>query len=149
MADMIERPRWAKGAVPTARGWFKGREKMQGRKFSPEQIAEWFNAHPEVDNPNAPVMLSETMPVQPAPLEEPEMLVETMPVDHPDSVWQSISEPEPEMLVETPKLGGTVVAQLDSMSKRELEMMGREHGIELDRRQSKRSLIGQIKGLLT
>ncbi len=33
----------------------------------------------------------------------------------------------------------------DSMSKRELEELGREHGIELDRRQSKKVLIQELK----
>ena len=33
---------------------------------------------------------------------------------------------------------------LDSMSKKELEELGREHGIELDRRASKKTLVGQM-----
>lgn len=36
----------------------------------------------------------------------------------------------------------------DSMSKRELEELGREHGIELDRRQSKKSLIRELKEVI-
>jgi len=39
--------------------------------------------------------------------------------------------------------------ELDSLSKRELETLGREHGVELDRRQSKKSLISQMKGIIT
>ena len=38
---------------------------------------------------------------------------------------------------------------LDAMSKKELENLGREHGVELDRRQSKKSLVTQMKGIIT
>jgi hypothetical protein len=37
---------------------------------------------------------------------------------------------------------------LGSMSKVELEEMGRNHGVELDRRKSKKSLISTMKGVL-
>jgi hypothetical protein len=37
---------------------------------------------------------------------------------------------------------------LDSMSKVELEEMGRNHGVELDRRKSKKSLISTMKSVL-
>ena len=36
---------------------------------------------------------------------------------------------------------------LDEMTKVELEALGRTHGVELDRRKSKKSLLGQIKNL--
>ena len=38
--------------------------------------------------------------------------------------------------------------ELESMSKDELELLGREHGVELDRRKTKKSLIEQMKGIL-
>lgn len=38
---------------------------------------------------------------------------------------------------------------LDSMSKMELEALGREHGVELDRRQKKATLVERMKGLLS
>jgi len=34
------------------------------------------------------------------------------------------------------------------MSKRELEELGREHGVELDRRSSKKVLVEQMKDIL-
>jgi len=37
---------------------------------------------------------------------------------------------------------------LEEMNKFELEAIGRQHGVELDRRESKDSLIGQIKTLI-
>ena len=39
--------------------------------------------------------------------------------------------------------------ELSSMSKKQLEDLGREHGVELDRRQSKKSLVTQMKGIIT
>ena len=40
------------------------------------------------------------------------------------------------------------VKDMESMSKRELEAMGREHGIELDRRKNKDDLIEELKEAL-
>jgi hypothetical protein len=54
------------------------------------------------------------------------------------------ADPEPEMLVEAP----TAAADLNEMSKRELEDLGREHGIELDRRESKSKLVAKMKKLV-
>jgi hypothetical protein len=39
-------------------------------------------------------------------------------------------------------------SELDAMSKRELEALGREHGVELDRRSSKKVLVDQMKDIL-
>jgi len=38
-----------------------------------------------------------------------------------------------------------VVVDLDTMSKRQLEAYGREHGIELDRRHSHKKLVEELK----
>jgi hypothetical protein len=37
---------------------------------------------------------------------------------------------------------------LENMSKRELEELGREHGVELDRRKSKKVLVEQMKDII-
>ena len=55
-----------------------------------------------------------------------------------------VADPEPEMLVEAP----TAAADLNEMSKRELEDLGREHGVELDRRESKSKLVKKIKSII-
>ncbi len=39
-------------------------------------------------------------------------------------------------------------SELDAMSKKELEALGREHGVELDRRASKKGLVRQMKDIL-
>ena len=53
-------------------------------------------------------------------------------------------EPEPEMIVEAPTSG----KDLNEMSKRELEEVGREHGIELDRRERKETLIEKLNEVM-
>ena len=50
------------------------------------------------------------------------------------------SEPEVEMLTEAPS-----AKSMWDMSKRELEDLGRQHGIELDRRQNKGTLIEELE----
>lgn len=52
-------------------------------------------------------------------------------------------DPEPVKAVEVDE------DDLDSMSKMELEALGREHGVELDRRQKKSTLVERMKGLLS
>ena len=54
-----------------------------------------------------------------------------------------VPEPVIQTLTEAP-IGDK---SLDEMTKVELEALGRTHGVELDRRKSKESLIGQIKNL--
>jgi hypothetical protein len=44
--------------------------------------------------------------------------------------------------------GDGEISDLEKMSKIELEALGREHGVELDRRKSRKSLLGQMKDLL-
>lgn len=52
---MIEAPKWAKGAVPTSRGWVKGNEVLLARKFTQEEIDEWYAAQaPKKVQPVAP-----------------------------------------------------------------------------------------------
>ena len=48
--------------------------------------------------------------------------------------------PEPQMLTE--------VGDLEAMSKTQLEELGRENGVELDRRKKKSTLINTMKGIL-
>lgn len=52
--------------------------------------------------------------------------------------------PEPEVLLEAP----VTTDDFESMNKRELEQVGRAHGIELDRREKKSSLIEQLKSVI-
>lgn len=42
---MITRPAWAKGAIPTERGWVRGKELLTCRRHTPEEVAEWLAAN--------------------------------------------------------------------------------------------------------
>jgi len=62
-------------------------------------------------------------------------------------------KPEPQMLKEAPTTVEEAKEELmeddlESMTKMELEAMGREHGIELDRRKNKSDLIEELKEVL-
>ena len=61
--------------------------------------------------------------------------------------WHGVdtSNPEPtvEMLVEAPRNN----TSLEEMTKTELEALGMEHGVDLDRRYSKKKLINTLKVL--
>lgn len=76
--------------------------------------------------------INEYMGITSQPAPKPQVLVE-VPV-----------EPEPEMIDESPM----ATDDLHSMTKRELESLGREHGIELDRRLNKDTLIEQLKEVM-
>lgn len=54
------------------------------------------------------------------------------------------SHDEAEMLIEAPTSG----KDLNEMSKRELEDLGREHGIELDRREKKSTLVEKLNDVM-
>ena len=41
------------------------------------------------------------------------------------------------------------IDDLESMTKKELELLGREHGVELDRRKTRATLVGQMRDLLS
>jgi hypothetical protein len=56
----------------------------------------------------------------------------------------SAPAPAPQMLAEAP-VGNK---SLDEMTKTELEALGRQHGVELDRRESKQTLVEKTKTII-
>lgn len=84
-------------------------------RFTQEQVDEYMN-HMEVNEPLSSLD------------GEPEVIVEVP------------QTPEPSMLTEAP-----VAGDLDSMTKVQLEALGRQNGIELDRRKGKKTLIDSVK----
>jgi len=105
----IKPPSWAKGAVPTTRGWMDPRTKeiLKVQKISQGQIDEFFG---------------KTEPV-----------VEEV-VDGPVTEWA-------EQLNEAPP----TTKSLDEMTKLELEALGRQHDIELDRRKKQDDLVEELE----
>ena len=61
---------------------------------------------------------------------------------------QVLVEAEPAPIATTATMLTSADDDLSNMSKSELEEVGREHGIELDRRKSRKTLIDTLKGVM-
>lgn len=61
---------------------------------------------------------------------------------------QVLVEAEPAPIAPTATMLTSADDDLTGMSKAELEEVGREHGIELDRRKSRKTLIDTLKGVM-
>ena len=73
-----------------------------------------------------------------------ELLVSRPMKQHEIDEYRGVSVEEPaEMLTEAPSQGS-----LDDMNKKELEALGRQHGIELDRRKRKDDLIEELNEVI-
>jgi hypothetical protein len=59
--------------------------------------------------------------------------------------WYGVDTTPPEPVVTTLFEAPTNNKSMDEMTKFELEALGRQHGIELDRRQTKESLITELE----
>ena len=59
-----------------------------------------------------------------------------------------VTPPTPAALVEAAQPDLIEIDYLEDLSKRQLEALGREHGVELDRRASKKTLISQMADIL-
>ena len=64
---------------------------------------------------------------------------------HSSKVVEPVVEPEPEEVVITEESVVEQTNDFESMTKRQLEDFGRTIGIELDRRQTKETLISQLE----
>ena len=115
----IKPPNYQKDAIPTVKGWKhpKTGELLVSTKLNQGQINEYLGVTPP----------------------EPEAVVVDM---HTETVID-IDEMIHDMTIEG-KLLAAQAADLRSLTKLELEELGREHGIELDRRKKKEDLIEQL-----
>jgi uncharacterized membrane protein YebE (DUF533 family) len=118
----IKPPAWCRRAVPVPHGWkhWATSEILLPKTFTQEQIDEFWA---EKEGASAPA----------APAPEP----------------VATDEDVQDMITEGKIQAAMADSELDAMSKKELENLGREHGVELDRRQSKKSLVTQMKGIIT
>ena len=123
----ISPPNYQKDAIPTPRGWTHPRtgELLKAQKLSEQQIGEYLgenitSAPPEpIEITINPVSLTES------PTTEEEFIDEVMIELDEDEYWTE--------------------DDLDGMNKEELEELGREYNIELDRRKTKSVLIAELK----
>lgn len=129
----ISPPNFKKDAVPTPQGWRDPRtnELLVARKISQGEIDEYLGVTPE--------------PVEPTIVEEDEF--DVVMDDAPELVTLSDNAHE-----EDPDWHGgcheTDPEEFENMSKTQLEEVGREHGIELDRRERKATLIEKLKAAI-
>lgn len=121
----IKPPNHAKDAIPTVRGWEHPRtgELLIARRHTQSQIDEYLG-------------VSITPPPPPPPAPKP---VEPIEVDE-DNPEFDIEDPTEELVTDE--------VDFEEMTKRELEEVGREHGIELDRREKKTTLIERLKSVI-
>jgi hypothetical protein len=118
---MIKPPAWCSKAVATPKGWkhHTRKEILLAKKLTQEDCDEYNNAMGNVLAQAAP-----TPKPAPAPI-----VNEDVPVSDVDE--------------------DGFADDLESLTKAELEQLGREHGVELDRRKSKKKLVEAVKGILT
>lgn len=122
----IRPPSWCAGAIPDKnKGWVdpNSGDILISSRFTQADIDEFYGL------PSIP----EVQKIQPKP--EPEPMVEAIEVDEDDvpTDWNEDGE----------------IDELEAMSKVELELLGREHGVELDRRLTKPKLVETMRGILS
>lgn len=115
----IKPPNYQKDAIPTVKGWKhpKTGELLVSTKLNQGQIDEYLGVTPA----------------------EPEAVVVDMHTENVVVVDEMIHD----MTIEG-KLLAAQAADLRSLTKVQLEELGREHGVELDRRLKKEDLIDQL-----
>ena len=117
----ISPPNYQKDAVPTMRGWTHPRtgELLKAQKLTQEQIDEYNG-------------VSTAQTLTESPINEEEFAAE-----HLDAIESEYDDEE-----------YWTEEDIDGMTKLELEELGREYGIELDRRHNKEVLVEQLKAVM-
>lgn len=136
---IIRPPSWCKDAVPTTKGWCNAKtgEVLKVVKIKQAMIDEWNVFHGKVEvQPVDPIEMEPELPLEPAAAEDIAIVEATFPED--EVVFEVEEAPE-----ETSEYD-----DLEDMTKKELEELGREHGVELDRREKKSTLIEKMKNIL-
>ena len=125
----ISPPNYQKDAVPTMRGWTHPRtgELLKAQKLTQEQIDEYNG-------------VSTAQTLTESPVNEEEFAAEHLDaIESEDVITSAYDDDEDEYWTEE---------DIDGMTKLELEELGREYGIELDRRHNKEVLVEQLKAVM-
>lgn len=140
----IKPPGYAPFAVPTLNGWEDPNtgEVLVSRRHTQEQIDEWHGIPTITESKKLDVEI--TKPKDPLEHSHDDGTKHSHeggdePHDHNDSEDSEPGHVHPPWWVSD--------SELKAMSKKELELLGREHGIELDRRRRKADLIKELKKL--
>jgi len=129
----IKPPAWCAGAIPEMnKGWVdpSTNELLVSSRFTQAQVDEFYGvpSFEDIQDMNQEGKIEAGMAfadkVEPTVVDEDEWQAEDLNQDG-------------------------VVDELESMTKKELELLGREHGVELDRRKNRKSLVSQMRNLLS
>ena len=138
----IEAPNWCSDAIPVlSQGWVSpSGEVMVSSRFTHEQIDEWQKA-------NTPVTADDITIVEGKwDAEESRMAASGFVTNTMTNVdMPSVAAVSKDAM----SFDHTDVNSLKDMNKLQLEALGREHGVELDRRKTKKSLLKTMKDLLS
>lgn len=148
----IRPPSWCADAIPTERGWAHPRtgELLKAVRIKSHMIDEWHEFH-AMENAEPATVAVDIQPV----VEEPDLFVDEEIIADEEIIVDGTLFPEEEleeemmqddmqMLNEAPANNKS----LEEMTKLELEELGRQHGVELDRRKSKKTLVERMKSIL-
>lgn len=125
---MIKAPKWCSDAVPVAaKGWVSPKgELMSSSRFTQAQVDEW-NGVTET------FVAADDKATVEGKWDAAEMDMARFAAVSKDAMSYDHTDEE----------------DLEAMTKLELELLGREHGVELDRRKTKATLVEQMKDLMS
>jgi len=125
---MIKAPKWCSDAVPVAaKGWVSPKgELMVSSRFTQAQVDDWYGA-------TETFVAADDKATVEGKWDAAEMDMASFAAVSKDAMSYDHTDEE----------------DLEAMTKLELELLGREHGVELDRRKTKATLVEQMKDLMS
>jgi hypothetical protein len=123
---MIKPPAWCADAIPGKNGWTDAKtgEVYQSNRFTQAQIDEFMGVSTPPAKVQKPVLEDLTDLITEGKIRAAEIEME--------KDLEYTKDPD----------------DISNMNKKELEKLAREHGVELDRRKSKKALLTQLRSIL-
>jgi len=130
---MIKAPKWCGDAVPvTSKGWVSpSGELLVSSRFTQAQVDEWYGNSTTVDTT--------------AEEDVDEILHDMITEGKIEATMENYAAVAKDAM----SYDHTEEDDLESMTKLELELLGREHGVELDRRKTKATLVSEMREVLS
>jgi len=125
---MIKAPKWCSDAVPVAsKGWVSPKgELMSSSRFTQAQVDEWHGT-------TETFVAADDKATVEGKWDAAEIDMASFAAVSKDAMSYDHTDEE----------------DLEAMTKLELELLGREHGVELDRRKTKATLVEEMKDLMS
>lgn len=125
---MIKAPKWCSDAVPVAsKGWVSPKgELMASSRFTQAQVDEWYGT-------TETFVAADDKATVEGKWDAAEIDMASFAAVSKDAMSYDHTDEE----------------DLEAMTKLELELLGREHGVELDRRKTKATLVEEMKDLMS